>query len=110
MEIKKSVVEDVTIIELDGDIDGQTAPEAQAFIQPLIVEGSKVILDMSKVSFMSSAGLRVLLTTYRNIMSNKGSVGLIGLTGEIEETMSLTGFLRFFKTYSSLEEGLAALK
>jgi anti-sigma B factor antagonist len=109
MEIEARTVEDITVIEISGDIDGSTAPQAQAKILPLASPGCKIILEMSKVPYMSSAGLRMLLSTYRQIAGQKGSIVLVGLSEEIQDTMSVTGFLKFFKTAPTLEPGIAAL-
>lgn len=110
MEITSKTIEEVMVIALAGDIDGKTAPEAQEQISPLVRPGSKILLDMSAVDYMSSAGLRVLLATYRQITAGEGSIALVGLSEEIEDTMSVTGFLRFFTTHETVEAGVAAMR
>lgn len=110
MDINIKTVEQVTVVEIIGDIDGKTAPEAQKQILPLIEPGGKILLNMSQVNFMSSAGLRMLLSTYRQVSSNNGRTVLAGLSEDLKDTMSLTGFLRFFTVYETVEEGLAALQ
>lgn len=109
MEIKVETVDQVIVVQIEGDIDGNTASEAQARILPLAKADCKIILDMDKVPFMSSAGLRLLLVTYRTIKSKGGNVVLVGLSEDIEDTMEMTGFLDFFDYYESLDAGLAAL-
>jgi len=109
MEIRVKTVNQATVVEVTGDIDGNTAPSVQEQILPLAQPGCKIVLDMTKVGYMSSAGLRMLLSVYRQISSNKGSIVLVGLSEEIKDTMSVTGFLNFFTTYDSLPSGLAAL-
>ena len=69
----------------------------------------RVLLDMSGVNYISSAGLRALLMLYRQMAANDGQVALCGLTESIQDVMSVTGFLEFFAAYDTLEEGLAAL-
>ena len=95
MEVIRSVVQDVNVVKLTGDLDGSTAPNVQAQIMPLAITNVKMILDMSKVSYMSSAGLRMLLVMYRTINSKSGKVVLVGLSEDIRDTMSMTGFLGF---------------
>jgi anti-sigma B factor antagonist len=68
-----------------------------------------MVLDMSHVPFMSSAGLRVLLLLYRKISGNEGKVVLVGLSDDLRDTMSITGFLDFFTTYNTLQEGIQAV-
>jgi anti-sigma B factor antagonist len=110
MEIHVKPAEPVTIVELSGDIDGRTAPEARAQVSALIQPNCKILLDMSRVGYMSSAGLRVLLATYRQVSSNDGQIVLVGLSDEIADTMSMTGFLRFFSVYDTVDAGMAALE
>ena len=65
---------------------------------------------MSRVSYMSSAGLRMLLASYRAIAGKGGTVLLAGLSEDLSDTMSLTGFLSFFKTSATVLEGVGLLK
>jgi anti-sigma B factor antagonist len=101
---------EVTVVKLAGDIDGKTAPQIQAEVLPLAQLEIKMLLDMSQVLYMSSAGLRMLLSVYRQVTAKAGQVVLIGLAENIEDTMSITGFLDFFTTCKTLDEGLTALK
>ena len=110
MDVTIKTVEQVNLVEIVGDIDGKSAPQAQEQILALIGPGSRILLDMSGVEYMSSAGLRMLLSSYRQVSSNDGQIGLVGLSEDIQDTMSATGFLRFFTTYETVEDGLAALQ
>ncbi len=109
MEINIKSVEQVTVVEIAGDIDSNTAPQAQERILPLVQPSSKLLLDMSGVEYMSSAGLRVLLSMYRQVSRQNGGMVLVGLAEEIKDTMSITGFLNFFTTRDTVDEGLRAL-
>ena len=109
MEVTQSIVQDVNVVKLVGDLDGSNASTVQAQIMPLAVANVKMILDMSEVSYMSSAGLRMLLVMYRTINSKSGKVVLVGLSEDIQDTMSMTGFLGFFTYLETLDEGLKNL-
>jgi anti-sigma B factor antagonist len=100
----------VTVIEMVGDVDSNTAPLVQEQVLPLAQPGSKILLDMAKVSYMSSAGLRLLLSLYRQVTRKDGRLVLVGLSDEIRDTMSITGFLDFFTTCETFDLGLQALK
>ena len=109
MEIEMSNEQNVTIVTLIGELQRQTAPSIQEKILPLIAPGCKILLNMSQVSYMSSAGLRLLLLFYRQIEDQQGYVVLTGLQEIVKDTMSITGFLEFFTDYDSIEEGITAL-
>jgi anti-sigma B factor antagonist len=106
VEVIQSIIQDVNVVRLAGDLDGNTTPNVQAQIMPLAIPNAKMILDMSEVSYMSSAGLRMLLVMYRTIISKSGKVVLVGLSEDIRDTMSMTGFLDFFTYLETLDEGL----
>jgi anti-sigma B factor antagonist len=105
-----NTLQQVSVIEMAGDVDGNTAPLVQAQVLPLAQPQAKLLLDMTKVLYMSSAGLRMLLSLYRQVVSKNGEIVLVGLVEEIKDTMSITGFLNFFTTRDTLESGLEALK
>lgn len=102
--------DDIHVVTLQGEIDGKTAPEAQQQITPLMADSQALLLDMRGVDYMSSAGLRMMLLLYRQMASKDGKVALVGLSEEVEETMSATGFLEFFVTAADVDAGLAALR
>ncbi len=105
-----NTLQQVTVIEMTGDVDANTAPLVQDQVLQLAQPQAKLLLDMTKVPYMSSAGLRMLLSLYRQVDSKNGQIVLVGLVEEIKDTMSITGFLNFFTTRDTLESGLEALK
>jgi len=110
MNIELEKVDGITVATLFGDLDGRTAPLVQEKLLTLPKADGKALLDMSGVSYISSAGLRSLLMLYRQMTANDGRVALIGLTENIRDVMAVTGFLEFFDNYGTLQEGLAALQ
>jgi anti-sigma B factor antagonist len=102
-------VGDVTVAEIAGELTALTAGDTQEQVLRLAEPRTKMILDMSRVSFMSSAGLRLLLKLHRTINGQGGKVVLVGLSEDLRDTMALTGFLDLIKHRDTLEEGLAEL-
>jgi anti-sigma B factor antagonist len=109
MDIDVSTRGSVTIVAPKGDIDGQTAPELQGKVLPLIVEGAKILVDLAGVKFMSSSGLRVMLLTYREGTAKGVPIVLSGLGDDVRNSMSATGFLQYFTVCATADEGLAEL-
>lgn len=99
----------VTRVELEGSIDGKTAPQIREELSSALQKVEKLIIDMSRVDYLSSAGLRLLLLLYREIAARKGKVVLVRVSPEIRTVMSHTGFLGFFTLADSEEEALHAL-
>jgi anti-sigma B factor antagonist len=100
----------VHVVELSGELDANTSPVAQQQILPLATPGSRILLDMSGVSFMSSAGLRLILSMYRQVSAQNGTIALAGLSEDLKDTMSMTGFLSFFTIYDTTQSGVEALQ
>jgi anti-sigma B factor antagonist len=109
MEIDIKTIDQVTVIALAGDIDANTAPAVQDKVLPIAESSPKILLDMFKVPYMSSAGLRMLLSLYRQVTAKDGKLVLVGLSEEIRDTMSITGFLDFFTTRDTVDAGLEVL-
>ena len=101
---------EVHVVELSGELDANTSPVAQQQILPLATPGSRILLEMSGVSFMSSAGLRLILSMYRQVSAQNGTIALAGLSEDLKDTMSMTGFLSFFTVYDTSESGVRALQ
>lgn len=109
MNIELEDVDGVTVATLFGELDGRTAPDVQAALLLLPEPHRKLLLDLSGVSYISSAGLRALLMLYRQIANGEGQVALAGLSESIRDMMAVTGFLEFFDDYPTRDEGIAAL-
>ena len=109
MEINSRAVGLVTVVDISGVIDAKSVLQAQEHLLALVRPGSKLLLNLRRVTYMSSSGLRMLLSVYRQISSNNGSIALAEASEEIKEDMAITGFLRYFEIYDTVETGLAAL-
>ena len=110
MQVTIKSVQGVVLIELQGSLDGKTAPDVQRQVLPGAEGQSKVILDLAKTDYISSAGLRILLLLYRQLKAKGGKIALVGMSEEIKDVMSNTGLLNFFLIADSLKEGIAALE
>jgi len=108
-QVSVDTLQQVTLIEMVGDVDASTAPLVQQQVLPLAQPGAKILLDMTQVPYMSSAGLRMLLSLYRQVAAKDGQLVLVGLVEQIKDTMSITGFLDFFTTRDTLDSGLETL-
>jgi anti-sigma B factor antagonist len=109
MNVQVRQEDGVDIVELVGSLDGKTAPEVREKLQPVLSTTEKLILDMSGVDYLSSAGLRLLLLTYRAVTARQGKVALLGVSKEIKTVMSHTGFLGFFTLADSKEQAASAV-
>ena len=78
-------------LALEGRLDTITAPELEAELKKSIENVTDLTLDFSKLDYISSAGLRVLLSAQK-IMSRVGSMKIIGVNETVNEVFEVTGF------------------
>ena len=92
MTIEKLLNEESAKIIVAGRLDTQTAPELEKEIDGIIGNLKELVLDMSGLEYVSSAGLRVILKAQK-IMNTKGSMKLTNVNDSIMEVFDITGFL-----------------
>ena len=79
------------VILLEGHLDTVTAPDLEAVLNDCCPAADSLVLDFAGVDYISSSGLRVLLTAHK-AMANKGGLKLIHANGMIREIFDMTGF------------------
>ena len=99
----------IFLVEPVGDIDGKTAPDFQEQVLGLIQPQARLVLNLERVPFMSSAGLRAMLLLYREAKAKQAKLVLAELNKDIRNSMSATGFLAFFEVCDSVQAGIQAL-
>ena len=95
MKVDINKVNDETIVVIEGRLDTVTAPELDKDLKPLYAEnGIKVVLDCQALDYVSSSGLRVILTAYKMLAAKGKKFALRGLKPEVRSVFDLTGFSR----------------
>ena len=89
IEIKRNAEE--TIIELAGRLDTITAPSLDKSISNNIEGAKSLVLDFKNLEYISSAGLRVLLSAQKK-MQKVGAMKVINVCEEVMEVFEMTGF------------------
>ena len=78
-------------IALEGRLDTMTAPELEAELNQSLGSVDSLTLDFSKLEYISSAGLRVLLSAHK-VMSAKGGMKVTNVNEIVQEVFEVTGF------------------
>ncbi len=110
MEVQYNVYDGVIVLQVAGEIDGSSAPVLQEQVLSVAEPGCRMLLDVSLVEFMSSAGLRVMLLLHRQITGGGGQIVLSGLSDSLRDTMDATGFLKHFMTTQDMDSGMEVLR
>jgi anti-sigma B factor antagonist len=92
------------VIHAEGRVDSQTAPQLNIAFDALIESGRyHLILDLSKTSFLSSAGLRVLINSQKACKRyNRGEVVLASVPENIASALDLAGFTPLFQIFEDV--------
>ena len=99
------------IARADGRIDGANAREFQVALEGAIdPSDSSVILDLENLSYISSAGLRVILMTAKTLQRQKAKFAICSLSPSIKEVFQISGFDRIIPIHSSVDDALASLR
>jgi anti-sigma B factor antagonist len=101
MEVHTIEYKRCDLVAVSGRVDSQTAPQMAETLDKITNAGRfKIVVDMSGVEFMSSAGLRVLINTQKNCKRfNRGEVVLALVPQRIYEALDLAGFVPLFKFF-----------
>ncbi len=92
------------IYKIGESFDSSNAAAEQPKILDIVNKGNNVVLDLSGCKYVSSAGLRVLLYTYKVAVPKGLKVSLAGVSPEIKDVMEMTGFDKFFEFFATAEE------
>jgi anti-anti-sigma factor len=109
MELEKYMRGRVTVLALEGELDSATSGEARKRISELVPSDGATLLDLGGMTYMSSAGLRVLLLVYRQVREAGVPLALARLNPDVADVMTGTGFIDFFTVVDSVDDGVEAL-
>lgn len=92
LNIQNKKEDDVVLFQLEGRLDTVTAPDLEAAILEAMEESVNLSLDFEKLDYISSAGLRVLLSAQKNISKKMGTMKVLHVNDTIMEIFEVTGF------------------
>ena len=108
MEVTVKEVNEVSVLSFEGNLDTNTAPQAQEQIDQLIDGGSsKILINFHELNYISSAGLRVLLATAKKLKSTSGDLKICGLNQTVQEVFDISGFSSILSVVATEEDALA---
>lgn len=109
MNVPLRLAGDISIAKLPTELDFKNAPSVGQQLLPIAKAGGKLLLDMSDVHLMSSAGVRVLLMLYRD-SSSGARLGLMGVADNVREILEIAELLQRFQVYETVDEAISGLR
>ncbi len=108
MQTKKET--NATVVTLTGRLDAVTAPEYEKKLNELIAGAeARFVFDFDQLDYISSAGLRVLLSTAKRLKGKGGLMRFANVKGAIKEVFDISGFGSIFQMDDSVDAALTNL-
>ena len=107
MEIMHETIGDKLVVRPEGRLDSLTAPAFEAALVPLVDRAGVVVIECSKLTYVSSAGLRVFLTAAKTAKSKGGKIVLCALASGVQEVFTVSGFSKIIDMHPTLDAALA---
>ncbi|HEX9970463.1 MAG TPA: STAS domain-containing protein [bacterium] len=112
MNLKEKELNGIVVLELSGKVMG--GPDANLLSEKLheLVdkEKTKVIADLSKVSWMNSSGLGILIGGLTTMRNNGGDLKLVNVTDRIKSLLIITKLITIFDAFENMEDALKSFK
>ncbi len=108
MDITELQEKQATILQLSGRLDANTAATTDTTIAAVIGRSPVVILDLTALDYVSSAGLRVLLKAAKQAQTAKQKLLLAGLQPAVKQVFEISGFSTLFPIFASRGDALAS--
>ena len=107
LEIRQEESGTVRVLVLDGRLDTETAADLELTLQDLLGAGERhFLLELTRIGYVSSAGLRVLLSLAKQLDGGKGSLRLCGLSPAVRQVFDVAGFTKLFAIFPNRDAAL----
>lgn len=108
MDITRKEYKSSDLVKVSGRLDSYSAPRLAEILEDLTDKGRyKIVLDMSEVEFMSSAGLRILISTQKTCKKHRdGELVLSAVPDRIMKAFDLAGFTPLFTMYGDTMDAI----
>ena len=101
---------DIQVIILAERVDSSNAAEAESAVKSALQAGTKVLLDMEELVYISSAGLRVVLLAAKQLRGATGKLTVCGMSGNVRQVFEMSGFLSLLDAYPDRRAAVEALR
>lgn len=112
MKLSDRVENEIVILEPKGKIMG--GPDASLLNEKIheYIENNRkdVVIDLSKVEWMNSTGLGILISGYTRLRNHQGVLKLANVTDKIQSLLTITKLVTVFETFDSVDEAIKSFK
>ena len=110
MEIKQKEENGIVLIDIEGRLDADSSPEAEKVVKEALGgQSNRVLFSLGALEYLSSAGLRVLLSAAKEMRRRDGKIALCSLNEFVKEIFEVSGFQSLIPIVDSVESGIEVL-
>lgn len=110
MEVTEKKDGEITQFAISGSLDSNTSPDLEVKIMEAIDNGNnKLLIDFTKLDYISSAGLRVLNKATKKLKHSEGKIILFGMQDYIREVFEIAGFDYFIPIVETRDDAMGKL-
>ena len=109
MKIQERKLNDITVLDLDGAFALGGNADFKYYIEDTITSGSRrLLINLSKVSYMDSSGLGELVSAYTQMQKASGQMKLLNLSKRLNHLLVITKLITVFEIFVSESEAIAS--
>ena len=106
MEISQKEENGIVFIAIKGRLDADSSPEAEQVVKDVLKgQTSRLLFDLGNLEYLSSAGLRVLLSAAKEMRRKEGKIVLCALNEFVKEIFEVSGFQSLIPIAETVEAG-----
>ncbi len=109
MDITINKTPNYTEVSLSGSLDAVTSPDAETKLMAAVNEATAMVIDFAELSYISSAGLRVMLGLAKVMQKKGGKLVLSSLSQQVKEVFDISGFTTIFRIFATKSDAISVL-
>jgi anti-anti-sigma factor len=107
MDISTTETNAVSVVTVKGQVNSTTAPQLESTLKSMLDEGkTRIVLDLAGVEYMSSMGLRVLVSSMKTLQESDGGLRLCSISDPVAGLLLTVGMLDMFDVHDSQAEAV----
>lgn len=110
MAVKEKIKDDIAVLTVTGKLmGGSETMEVHGKLKSLIEDGvKKIVIDLSKVKWLNSQGLGMLISCLTSVTNAEGKLKIAGATEKVNSLFMITKLITVFDTYTTVDEAMAS--
>ncbi|MDX8430370.1 MAG: STAS domain-containing protein [Candidatus Algichlamydia australiensis] len=105
IKIREEKIKGCPVLKVEGRLDAASTATLEARLSSHLEKGvDKILIDFSKIEYLSSAGMRLLLSVNKRLQEAGGFLGLYSLRESVREIVKLAGFEKILTIYADEKE------